>query len=379
MTKHVKLGWGGKFRGFTLVELLVVIAIIGILIGLLLPAVQAAREAARRMQCTNQLKQLGLAAQNFHDVNNHLPCRSAQHILKKYASNNGSWERWSYLTVTLPFIEQTALYNDFISDAEEGRDATPWSTSRDYVWVKKVDAFLCPSDGGANRGESEIKPTSYRINCGDIANGWEWDECRGTGSDGNKIQLNYAAITDGTSNTVWSSEVCIGTGSTVNKVKGGIAILGGNFGSYSGCEWPALGFAPVNCAAVRGSNGEYVAGTSAQGSGNWQSGYRWGDCNGNYTLFFTILPPNSPSCANANAEDWCISAASSYHSGGVNAVMCDGSVRFISETVDAGDQSKTAPDVATNKSRPQDYGGKSPYGVWGALGTRAGGETDSQL
>ena len=367
-----------KRRGFTLVELLVVIAIIGILIGLLLPAVQAAREAARRMQCTNQLKQLGLAAQNFHDVNNMLPARSAQHILRKYAANNGSWERWSYLTVMLPFIEQSAMYNDFIDDAEKGRNAVPWDANRDYIWIKKIDAFHCPSDGGAQRSDGQIQPTSYRINCGDLAMGWEWDECRGIAADNNKIDLNYAAITDGTSNTMFASEVCIGTGSTVNKVKGGIAILGGNFGSHS-CDWPALGFKPVNCAAVRGSNGEFVSGTSAQGSGDWQNGYRWGDCNGNYTLFFTILPPNSPSCANGNAEDWCIAAASSYHSGGVNAVMCDGSVRFVSETVDAGNQSISAPDVAPNKSRPQDYGGKSPYGVWGAIGTRAGGETDASL
>jgi len=367
-----------KRRGFTLVELLVVIAIIGILIGLLLPAVQAAREAARRMQCTNQLKQLGLAAQNFHDVNNMLPARSAQHILRKYASNNGSWERWSYLTVMLPFIEQTAMYNDFIDDAEKGRNGVPWSTDRQFIWTNKIDAFHCPSDGGAQRSDGQIQPTSYRINCGDIAMGWEWDECRGIAADNNKIDLNYAAITDGTSNTMFASEVCIGTGSTVNKVKGGIAILGANFGSAA-CDWPALGFKPVNCAAVRGSNGEYVSGTSAQGSGDWQNGYRWGDCNGNYTLFFTILPPNSPSCANGSAEDWCIAAASSYHSGGVNAVMCDGSVRFISETVDAGDQSISADQIATNKARPQDYGGKSPYGVWGAIGTRAGGETDASL
>ena len=119
-----------KRRGFTLVELLVVIAIIGILIGLLLPAVQAAREAARRMQCTNQLKQLGLAAQNFHDINNHLPNRSAQHILKKYSSNNGSWERFSYMTTMLPYIEQNAMYQQFISDRDVRQDRGKPRTSR---------------------------------------------------------------------------------------------------------------------------------------------------------------------------------------------------------------------------------------------------------
>ena len=95
--------------GFTLVELLVVIAIIGILIGLLLPAVQAAREAARRMSCTNNLKQLGLAAQNFHDVQNYLPNASYQKVLASYSGVNGSYGRFSGLFVMLPYMEQNAL------------------------------------------------------------------------------------------------------------------------------------------------------------------------------------------------------------------------------------------------------------------------------
>ena len=88
-------------------------------------------------------------------------------------------------------------------------------------------------------------------------------------------------------------------------------------------------------------------------------------------MFFTILPPNSPSCANGSAEDWCIAAASSYHSGGVNAVMCDGSVRFISETV------STNITGTSNIQGPKS--GKSPYGVWGAMGSISGGETDATL
>ncbi|MBR4975981.1 MAG: DUF1559 domain-containing protein, partial [Thermoguttaceae bacterium] len=140
-----------KRQGFTLVELLVVIAIIGILIGLLLPAVQAAREAARRMQCTNQLKQLGLAAQNFHDVNNHLPNRSAQYILRTYNRSGNSFERFSYMTTMLPYIEQTAAYQQFISDLDKG-SMSPWTTNDPHntgnrrVWMNNIDAFLCPSD-----------------------------------------------------------------------------------------------------------------------------------------------------------------------------------------------------------------------------------------
>ena len=362
-----------KRQGFTLVELLVVIAIIGILIGLLLPAVQAAREAARRMQCTNQLKQLGLAAQNFHDINNQLPNRSAQNLLKKYSSNNGSWERFSYMTTLLPFIEQNAAYQQFISDLEDG-GMSPWTTDDPHgtgarrVWMNNIDAFLCPSDGNNKRADGEMKATNYRINNGDIAMSWEWDECRGVASDGNKVQLNYSGITDGTSNTIFASEACVGSSATTNKVKGGVAIISGHGN---------INFRPVNCAAVRGSNGDFVSGTSVGTTANQLHGTRWADCMGVYTFFHTMLPPNSPNCASTGLEDWCISTASSYHSGGANAVMCDGSVRFVSETIDAGDQSKNAYDVCSNKDRPQDYAGKSVYGVWGAMGSKSGGETES--
>ncbi|MGN0930090.1 MAG: DUF1559 domain-containing protein, partial [Thermoguttaceae bacterium] len=177
-------------KGFTLVELLVVIAIIGILIGLLLPAVQAAREAARRMQCTNNLKQLGLAAQNFHDVNGYLPSRSGQSLWKGVASKNGQWTRWSGLCVMLPYMEQTALYNDVYEEFE--KNSAPWGASEGRAVCKMVDGFLCPSDGNGRTSTSELGRTNYRLCTGDIPLSWEWDEARSAFGDGDKKTVNLS-------------------------------------------------------------------------------------------------------------------------------------------------------------------------------------------
>lgn len=361
-------------KGFTLVELLVVIAIIGILIGLLLPAVQAAREAARRMQCTNNLKQLGLAAQNFHDVNGYLPSRSGQSLWKSVASKNGQWTRWSGLCVMLPYMEQNALYTDVYEEYEN--NSAPWGAKEGRAVCKMVDGFLCPSDGNGRTSTSELGRTNYRLCTGDIPLSWEWDEARSAFGDGDKKTVNLSAITDGTSNTVFFSEACIGTSGNEKKVKGGIVLLQGNF--YNGRSITgAFCFTPAICAAARGANGEISSAYSVGTTGDQRLGMRWGDSHNAYTLFWTMLPPNAPTCAKDGNEDLTMVSASSYHSGGVNTCFGDGSVRFISETIDCGDQSNDLYDLVPNKERPQDYSGKSAYGVWGAYGSASGGETVS--
>lgn len=361
-------------RGFTLVELLVVIAIIGILVGLLLPAVQAAREAARRMQCTNNLKQLSLAQHNHHDV--HKKFAPASHNLdwKGALSAGQSFERLSYLTATLPFIEQGSLYNTIAPYALAG--GRPWNndprgpTGAQIAspYMASISAFRCPSDG-ISLNPDDVRPTNYAANRGDIylnSGDWEW---RGVFSNGERGEANFGTMSDGSSNTIMLAELVIGR---QNGVSGQDTILEGtardSIGPVGGAFTPAL------CLATRGPNGTLVASSLQNSWGNtgWGKGRRWGDALNAYTGFFTILPPNGPTCSNDNAESNAMPTASSRHTGGVNTAFCDGSVRFISQSIDTGNLTITFPQPPDNT---RTYGGPSFWGVWGSLGSMRGGES----
>lgn len=348
-----------KRRGFTLVELLVVIAIIGILIALLLPAVQAAREAARRSQCTNALKQLALATHNYHDTFGALPYgRMPAHGPAPAQSNTTRTDRHSGFLGLLPFIEQKPLWDEIVATY---MGQNPWDN---YApWNVKISTFQCPSDGGfasaIDRG-----PRSFNFCFGDSIN-----ENHGSSTNGGRrgmfaghLVRTMADVIDGTSNTLAFSERCIGNGS--RSIRGGTA---------SAITMPLTNNTanPSPCLATLGTNGEYattVLVLNSGGTSTGQTGRRWADGAPYFGAFTTVLPPNSPSCINAASSDssWGVWSATSYHPGGVNVAMGDGSTRFISETINSGD-----PNLNEVK------GGPSPYGVWGALGSVQGGEAVS--
>ena len=187
------------FRAFTLVELLVVIAIIGILIALLLPAVQAAREAARRSQCVNNLKQLGLALQNFHDVNKQLPTHIRQPLFARANSNPRVWPntkyvRWGYLVALLPYVEEEPRYQLFI-DSYLGK-INPWyndSKSPMPFNHARIPKFICPSDAQSNYTAGDVTgPTSYHCNRGDYWLATEWCHVEAySAGQGRRVEIRH--------------------------------------------------------------------------------------------------------------------------------------------------------------------------------------------
>lgn len=358
-------------QAFTLVELLVVIAIIGILVGLLLPAVQAAREAARRMQCSNNLKQLALAAHNYESSNRRFPSMECG---TGTAAGGGQFYSMSGWYAMLPYVEQVSLYN-----ALSTLNVAPW----DYhptvlnngipknILNTRLSFLECPSDAGSTDPSTvalTLTMTSYGMCTGDnyamsklpgeasnasLAN--QKQAIRNRGLFGRGDYPSIGSVSDGTSNTVMLAER---SRPHQKNSKGAALFLLADPTSMppQACK--------VNWAGNRYTDDSLIYINDSM------PGYRGMAGNAYYTAVSTILSPNSAVCV-VSAGDSPLDAggiwsATSEHTGGVQAAMCDGSVRFVSDSIDAGNASIAAP-TGTG-------GGFSPYGVWGALGTKASGE-----
>jgi prepilin-type N-terminal cleavage/methylation domain-containing protein/prepilin-type processing-associated H-X9-DG protein len=309
-------------RGFTLIELLVVIAIIAVLIGLLLPAVQAAREAARRVQCTNNLKQLGIAIHNYHDVNNTIPPDS----MNGSPANVGPSNDFSMKTRLLPFLEQSAMFNslNMYFLATNVRNSTIHNNAN-------LSAFLCPSDG--NWPQPNVSATNYpnniglrRTTVGSNTLGPLDGPAYKLGQPPEDKVVSFARVLDGLSNTVMFSEFVKGNNRAGLPIQlTGVAL---NFVFDAGVpETPGLTLPQYQTACLRSTTVVYD-----------QKGTDWiiNDC-GKGGCYSHVMTPNTNACwfGNSSNTDHTLVGASSNHPGGVNATMMDGSVRFIKATVSA--------------------------------------------
>ena len=292
-------------RGFTLVELLVVIAIIGVLVGLLLPAVQAAREAARRMQCSNNLKQIGLCLHNYHDTSNALPAGSNGTLNAAGTAFGG--HGWTWQSSILPYVEQSNLFNAIQGPDGFGNENGSQNAGKPLVIkATTLSMFWCPSQPDVRNGTQKngYQSSNYNGNMGTrIGNGN--DDCIGTGivtvadmktkpwgcMNGDGVfyvqsKTRFGDVTDGLSNTIFVSEVADSGGDVM-----------GIFGAGSDRRSMFSGGADSNPPTEMS---EYLIAAET----------------------------NDP--INGGAEE----AAGSWHVGGAQFAFGDGSIHFLSENMD---------------------------------------------
>ncbi len=316
-------------RGFTLIELLVVIAIIAVLIALLLPAVQAAREAARRIQCTNNLKQINLALQTYHDAFGSFP----------YAGGFSPHRGWGWTPMILNQIEQTPLYNtiNFLDSC----DCVSMSTIRRVV----IASFFCPSDPNNNTLFTDrTTPLSPCIggpmtpdNSNGLQNGMM---CNYSGSfgDGYANKPGNPYDTAG-ANLQYGCGGCNASGSAAETPTADCQSPTGAYGSgpnHRGLfdyqsRSSAVGLAAITDGTSNTISLGEVASITRSQSAVWYT--NTGTTNGtclpiNWTLQITQRDPNY-----AKANSWSGRGFSSFHPGGANFGMCDGSVRFFKQSI----------------------------------------------
>jgi hypothetical protein len=367
-------------KAFTLIDLLAILVIAILIVGLVFPSLQASRESARRTACTNQLKRLGVALKQYHDVHNVLP---------SHKFGPGSNDRISAFTMLLVHIGYENIYNEIA----EARWQVPWRKEKvDSKGKPVLDAdekqvpgpyctmipeFLCPTDpAGFDRVPFMLGYNNYVFSHGDWITGQNEKFSRGAFTPG--VWHSLEEIVDGISNTLAVSERCAAPQRDpqiyppeIRNVKNvGIQEVPERISNKGGVRLDMK--EPISEDITKQNlklcwetvKDDYFIGDEniIRINRSWAGG-RWADGQHFFTITNTIMPPNGASCATrTNDQSPLLAPPTSYHLTGVNALMLDGQVRFISNNIDYGGD-------YTGKTCVKE--GQSPFGIWGALGSIA--------
>jgi prepilin-type N-terminal cleavage/methylation domain-containing protein/prepilin-type processing-associated H-X9-DG protein len=364
MLRKQNLGSGGtnelyypRRAAFTLIELLVVIAIIGVLVGLLLPAVQAGREAARRSQCTNNLKQLALAAQNYHSANGFFPKARNNNL------NSLTGDQWGHFARLLPFIEQGSVFQTINFDVQVG------TSQADYTALSvPMNVFRCPSDIDKLSDPSDSnnfvgwQHNNYKANAGNdngatsTVNGtrtvYDFSQTppapiiikatqlsennNGVFVTGKSVAIGD--IVDGTSNTALFAEAVLGDGDgSIVSVPGDWFVVSGATDRLSLYNQAQIytknpAGAPVGTSKTDVSLQVSYSGRS-YAPGNYIAS-RYNHINTPNGASVVVPITGAPNNITATNDSPNATTASSRHGGGINLALADGSVRFISNAID---------------------------------------------
>ena len=384
---------------FTLVELLVVIAIIGVLVGLLLPAVQAAREAARRMSCSNNFKQIGLGIHNYHSAYRQLPIHGGGTGTDiengTAASDTSNLRQLSMLVGLSPFVEAQSLWEQIsnpltvggmrypaMGPSEDGGSTVNDTSNAAFYtpWATELQTLRCPSDPGV--GLPAFGRTNYAACIGDnpdrgfhgsadFAN-TRLESTSATSAAVRSTQRGFFVprqkaafrdILDGLSNTIMAGEIATDLGDQDVRTTGNVGAPG----------YTALNGTPNGCSTssdIDTNRPLFWGNITGPVFANGRRGFRWASLATTCSSVNTMLPPNSPMCLvdqgnnSKNRFSAGILPPSSRHQGGAHILMGDGAVKFVTDSIEAGN----------GDAVPGNSGARSPYGLWGALGTRANKE-----
>ncbi len=411
--------------GFTLVELLVVIAIIGVLVGLLLPAVQAAREAARRMSCSNNFKQLGLAIHNYHAAFKQLPKQLGGTLhyagaqwhgnSAANATTGNNVNEMSFLVGLTPFFEQQALWEQISNPLQSPstpsglfppmgpgpRRSLGHENNQSYPpWMTDLPSLRCPSDPGI--GLPSMGRTNYGACVGDTT---LWNHGGGIPNSSNvpvqggtaaqtpswfanhrtaamrgmfkpRSVTRFRGVLDGLSNTIAGGEMITDLGDRDKRSRpvapsaGAVDVdaANGKFRCRDGIDPERPQFWRPTLTGMT----ELTNGTTR---GEENRGFKWALGHPLYSSISTNLPPNAEICFAGSGTNMHITQGivppSSRHQGGCHVLMGDGAIKFITDSIEAGNSASASVRQGGSFLPP---GSKSPFGLWGSLGTRASRE-----